>query len=171
VWVFNIGGPWLLLAFWLGTRARRVRDAVVAGGLALGIAVLTYYAFTPLYDPPAEIEQVPRLAGIWTAIAAVAGGGFGAAGGVWRLKAGRVRAAAVAVIGAAMAGEALVQYVRRGRSGEFLDGMEFAIGVLLPLLLLADVEERRTAYLVLLALTVLAYVATLVVRLTTGALV
>src|SRR5436190_13017457 len=52
-WAFNLGGPWLAVAFVLGRYGRSMRDAAFCVALTLVTAVSSHYAFVRF------VEQLP----------------------------------------------------------------------------------------------------------------
>jgi hypothetical protein len=107
----NAGGPWLLLAFLIGTLTGAPVRGPVCGALALGAAVLTYYAaydIARIYDPAADPRYFIPGGAAWLAVAVPAGAAFGAAGAVWRAGPRRLRAAALVLLSGALLSEALL---------------------------------------------------------------
>jgi len=105
---FNLGGPWLLLAWLIGCWAGSNPRGALCGGLALAAGVLAYYAVytsgitvggqeSRVYDPESRA---------WLLLAALSGPVFGAAG-AWSRSAGRwLRIGGVTIVAAALLAEA-----------------------------------------------------------------
>ena len=98
---------WLAIAFVAGRRARSVPGGAVAGFLALGTAVLAYYAVQQTYGTWTESETAVSY---WQLLAAVTGPVAGGLGAASRLSRPLLRGLAVAAMSAAFCAEALTGY-------------------------------------------------------------
>jgi len=170
-WVFNLGGPWFIIAFIYGARVRRVLAGAIGAALLMAVAVATYYLLAPSFDVPREAAAAVPLTVIWTFVGGVGGAAMGAGGALWQAATGARRAVGVALLAGVLAGEGLVQYLRLGRGGDFVFGIELALGLMLPFALLSDGREREWSLAVTAAMTVFAFFAVFVIRLFTKSLV
>ena len=154
----NFVGAWLALAFFTGAAALRALTGACYGLLSLLAAVAAYYLLIALFDVGVRVAGASHAATVWGGVALVAGPVMGLAGGVWRHGTGPVRSVAVATLAAGLLAESVVTGWGRSPSFEpFVEpvdlglAIEFAIGLLLPYLLLRR-GERLTAYLALVPL-------------------
>ena len=129
-----LGGPWLAAAWAIGalvgSRARGARF----GAAALGIGTAAWYLLTVVADGRSALGYALPVAAAWMPVALGAGGLFGFAGAAWSDGTPRVRAASVAGLAGALAGEALLMASEwSGRAAERVLTLEFvaALGVLL----------------------------------------
>jgi len=127
-WVGGLGVPWLLVAFCVGALARRRVAGAAGGAVALVVATMTWYVL----HAAATGRGIAHIVVVWSALAVVCGGVFGAAGAHWRAG----HAAPVALLAGAFAGEALVLATEWPRhvAGTVLVA-ELAVAALLPFLL------------------------------------
>jgi hypothetical protein len=154
----NFVGVWLALAFFTGAAAHRSLTGACYGLLSLLAAVAAYYLLIALFDVGVRVTGASHAATVWGGVALVAGPVMGLAGGVWRHGTGPVRSIAVATLAAGLLAESVVTGWDRFPSfASFTDpsglglAAEFAIGLLLPCLLLRR-GERLTAYVALVPL-------------------
>jgi hypothetical protein len=162
----NLIGVWLAVAFLLGGSARTIPTGALRGLIALIAAVVTYYLLIALLGEGIRAIGASHAATIWGFVAFIAGPVLGGAGAVWRHGTGWPRAIGVAVLAAALVGEAVVfggpRLVRVDQlvydPGAFLFAAEGVIGLLLPALLLRR-GERLRGYLATVALAVVAALA------------
>lgn len=104
-------GPWVVVTAMIGRRAENPQTAGAAGFAALVCGVVAYYAVS------ATTVGLPKeVAGLWLALAAVAGPGIGlfgyfAAGGVKPTS-----TVAVAILLGILGGEAMFELLRSGNS-------------------------------------------------------
>ena len=103
----NVAGPWLLLAFALGTRSRAALPGAVLGAVALLAAILGYYLAIELLD----VEQAPNRLSLdagsaWAVAAVPVGAFFGLCGAAWR--ANVAVPLALGLLGGALFGEGLI---------------------------------------------------------------
>jgi hypothetical protein len=98
---------WLAIAFVAGRRSRSLIGGAVAGFLALGLTVATYYLAQASYGTWVESQ---RAVGYWQLVAALTGPVFGAAGAASRSAHPAVRGLAAAAMSAACCAEALIGY-------------------------------------------------------------
>jgi hypothetical protein len=157
-WAFNIGGPWLAVAFVLGRYGRSFRDAAFRGALVLVTAVISYYAFVRFvehlpghlyrnYRSPSRLMTLVTGGPAWIPIAIIGGALLGVSG-LGSRSSGRavVRVVSVALMSGVLAGEGLLWLVRRGNAGDFVFALEMVVGVTLPWLLLRERSEQLRAW-------------------------
>src|SRR3954466_14985572 len=87
-----LGGPWLAVAWTVGTLAGAPRRAALSGGAGLALGTFCWYALSTVTGGPAEDYAV--LAAVWAVVALAAGGAFGWAGSVYARGGRRARTAA-----------------------------------------------------------------------------
>ncbi len=123
----NLSAPWVLIAWFAGTRSRRIPVSSVLGLAATTIALVGFYLVSAVVEPM-DRGGVVRDVGAWVSAnrvyfeaALVSGPLFGALGGWW---ARRPSPSAFAVAGLLMIGEPLVLW---------LTGAIFPSGVLSPI--------------------------------------
>ncbi len=115
-WLASLGGPWLAAAFAAGALARTRGEAIAAGAVAIVAGTLAYYSVFALHHAVSELSLPTQgmrygaaMAVAWSAAGLAIGGGFGAAGFVWRRGGRSVAAAAgAAALAGALIGEALL---------------------------------------------------------------
>ena len=168
-WLFNMIGPWAAVAFFVGARGRSSRAGAVLGAAVLLAAVATYYAVTPVLVELRIARESLLAAPVWALGGLIGGALYGAAGTWWR-RGVSLRPVGVALLGGLLAAEALVSFYRGGRSGDFLFGVELALGLALPWLLLDERRERGPAFGMVLVLSVGAFVAVSLIRTFTNSL-
>jgi hypothetical protein len=142
----NAGGPWLAGAFAAGAVGARVGVGAATGAGALLVAVLTYYGVYRLVVGDVVADPL-RAITIWGAAALVIGASFGAAGAAWAGGSGRAHLLGASVLSGGFLAEAILRGVEveiwtgidLGRTSVLVAAAEFAIAVVLPLVLL----ERR----------------------------
>jgi hypothetical protein len=122
----NLSAPWVLIAWFAGTRARRIPVSIVLGLAATTIALAGFYLVSGVVEPM-DRGGVVRDVGAWISANRVyfeagllSGPVFGALGGWW---ARRRSPSVFAVAGLLMIGEPLVLW---------LTGATFPNGVLSP---------------------------------------
>ena len=103
-----LGGPWLAAAFTIGALAGSRRRGALGGGAALALGTAAWYLLTVAAGGTAALAYAAPVAAAWAAVALCAGALFGLAGAVWRDGGRRARAAAIAALSGALAGEALL---------------------------------------------------------------
>jgi Family of unknown function (DUF6518) len=103
-----LGAPWLAAAWGLGSLAgSRLRGALAgAAALVLG-TVCWYFVSLAIHGPPAVGYVVPVSIG-WSVVAGAAGAAFGLIGALWRDGDTPARAASIALLAGALAGEAVL---------------------------------------------------------------
>ncbi len=150
-----LGGPWLAAAWAIGALTRSRRRGAIFGGAALGVGTAAWYVLTVVADGRAALDYALPVAGAWMPVALGAGALFGFAGAAWSDGTPRERAASVAALAGALAGEALLLAGQwSGRAAERVLSVEFATAI--GLLLLA---RRRANLSLTLAVFALAAVA------------
>src|SRR3954453_23643816 len=78
-----LGGPWLAVAWAVGTLAGSPRRAALSGGAGLALGTFCWYALSSVTGGPAE--DYARVAAVWAVGALAAGAAFGWAGAVYAL--------------------------------------------------------------------------------------
>jgi hypothetical protein len=162
----SLPGPWLVVAFTAGAISGRARSGALAGLLALGAAVATYY----VVRTPSEGSFFGGVFIAWLVVAALAGPVFGLAGGAWRTARRRWSTAGVALLGGALLGEAALLAADANPYSPFfpgvpaytIAGLEGMLGIGLPPLLALAGERWLALGLTLLAAFAVA-VATLAI--------
>jgi hypothetical protein len=149
----NAVGPWVAVGFAAGAVQRDARLGSVAGAIALCVGVATYYMAALLTWGDRAPTFLPVLALVWLLVAAVSGGGVGAAGGAWASH-GRYRSLGLIVLVGALLAEAAYQLVQLevwhgidvARTGVQIAAIDSIPAVLAPVVLL-ERGRRTTAYL------------------------
>ncbi|HEX5268236.1 MAG TPA: DUF6518 family protein [Acidimicrobiales bacterium] len=135
-WIANIGGPWLVAAFVLGTLARSPRTAAAWGTLALLSAVGSYYTWIALVQDGAGRQHLGWLVALWVVVGAGAGTAFGAAGWAWRTGPGPARLVGAGLLSSALVGEAAVLLAGESAGVQAVFLAELVVGGALPWALL-----------------------------------
>lgn len=158
-WFSALGAPWLIAAFLIGAFVGRRRLGAAAGGAALALGVVVYYAIYHFVEHGMGVVYSTTVGAAWAIGALPAGAVFGWAGAAWHQRRGPWSAAAVA---GALLGEALLlqQIWHRPLAVRVLV-IEAAAGVLCALLLS---RQRGRAVALTGAVAVLVVVAELAVR-------
>ncbi len=164
----NTVAVWVAVAFAAGALGVSIVGGAIRGLTALLAAVVVYEALTGTLGYGVSSGGAVHASLVWGATATVIGPVFGSAGATWRGSRGRARAIAVAVLGAAFIAEGLVFGAPRlvvvdelvHDPGAIVLGLEMAIGLAIPWLLLRP-GERRTGYV---ALAVLGAIAALAIE-------
>lgn len=154
----NSGAVWLVPAFFLAALASRGRLAVVVGILTLYGELIGYYVSAAIFP-----KSTPTLffLVLWGEIALVAGPLAGIAGHWWRGEHPSRRVAALAFLGGVFVAEGLYFFLI---ISDHLAGWGWiVIGTLLPLVCGRSTRDRLFALLVLPLLTLLGFVAYLVI--------
>ena len=161
----NAIGAWLAVAFVLGGSARTIPTGALRGLIGLLSAVAAYYLLFAVLGEGFRAQGATHAATIWGVVALVAGPVMGGAGAIWRYGTGWPRAIGVAVLAAALIGEAIVfgggriaQLDPSSDPGSILYFVELVVGLALPLVLLRS-DERIRGYVATLALAVVAGIA------------
>jgi hypothetical protein len=125
-----LGGPWLAAAWAVGALAGSRARGALGGGAALALGTAAWYMLTVAAGGRSAAGYVVPVATAWVPVALGAGALFGFAGATWR-DGGRVeRAAAIAALAGALAGEALLLAGEwTGRAAELVLTAELAFGV------------------------------------------
>jgi len=138
----SLGGPWLAVAWAVGTLAGSPARAAVSGGAGLALGTFCWYALSTVAGGPAE--DYARVAAAWAVVALFAGAFFGLAGCAYARGGPRLRAAALALVAGTLAGEALLLFGEwTGRAGRAALAVELAAAVAV-----LAVGARRTALVV-----------------------
>lgn len=156
----NLIGVWLGLAFALGSTARTIPTGALRGLIGLLSAVVGYYVLNWLFGDGYRAIGASHAATVWGVVALGMGPLLGLAGGAWRHATGTARAAAVALLAAALVAEGVVfggpRLLRLDLSsdvGAVVFGLEALMGLALPLVLLRA-SERLVGVVVMLGLAV-----------------
>ena len=132
--LFALGGPWFIVAFAVGATARRPVTGAIGGGVALVVSVAVYYALMLAVERRTGRGYAMSMTILWGAAAVPCGLLFGAAGALWRDRREDLRAAGLALLGGALAGEALLLLARGGpNSGGWVLPCELLGGIALVL--------------------------------------
>jgi hypothetical protein len=165
----NAIGAWLAVAFVLGAVARTIPTGALRGLIGLLSAVAVYYVLIALFGQGFRALGASHAATIWGGVALVAGPLLGLAGAVWRHGHGWPRAAAVALLAAALIAEGVAfgatswaSFAANGGladdPGALILAAEALVGLALPAVLLSA-GERIRGYVVTGGLAVAAAVA------------
>jgi hypothetical protein len=150
-----LGGPWLAAAWSIGALARSRAHGALGGGAALALGTAAWYLLTVAAGGRAAVAYAAPVAAAWAAVALGAGALFGLAGAAWRDGGSRVRAAAIASLAGALAGEALLLAGQwSGRAAALVLATELGVG-----LALLAVARRRVPLALTLAVFAVAAVA------------
>ncbi len=151
----GLGGPWLAAAWIIGALSGSRRRGALGGGAALALGTGAWYLLTVAAGGRAAVAYAVPVAAAWAVVALAAGALFGLAGATWRDGPPRVRAAAVAALAGALAGEALLLAGQwAGRAAAVVLAVELAAG-----LGLLAAARRRTPLLLTLGVFAVAAVA------------
>ncbi len=162
----NAVGAWVAVAFATGALGTRPLGGALRGLAALLVGVAVYELLTGTLGYGVSSGGAVHASLVWGTVAAVIGPVFGLAGATWRGSRGWPRAIAAAFLGAALIAEGVgfggARLVHVGQlvydPGALLLAGEIAVGLALPWLLLRP-GERRSGYLAMVVLAVLAAVA------------
>jgi hypothetical protein len=147
----NAMGPWVVTAFIAGVAAGRPVVGIVAGVVALAVAVVTYYLGAVIFWG----DRVPDLRLtilVWLAAGLVAGSILGGAGGTWAGADRRWRPLAAALLSGGLLAEA-AYYANDLANCNCLDAtrpalyvvlVNFAVAVVAPIILVAPGARIRT---------------------------
>jgi hypothetical protein len=127
-----LGAPWLAVAWIVGAMAGSRRRGALGGAAALVLGTGGWYLLTVVAAASgwAAAHYAVPVAAAWGLVALGAGAFFGFAGATWRDGAPAARAAAVAVLSGALAGEALLlMRAWPGRAAAFVLAAELAAGL------------------------------------------
>jgi Family of unknown function (DUF6518) len=125
-----LGGPWLAAAWSIGALAGSRARGALGGGAALGLGTAAWYLLTVAAGGRAAVAYAVPVAAAWAAVALGAGALFGLAGAAWRDGGRRVRAAAIAALAGALAGEALLLAGQwSGRAAALVLTTELSVGI------------------------------------------
>jgi hypothetical protein len=106
----NATGPWVAVAFAAGAVAGRPRAGAMAGAIALGIGVGTYYVAGLLTWPGGTPSSLGLLVPVWLVVAVATGALVGATGGLWA-SGRRYREVGQMVLGGALLAEATYRFI------------------------------------------------------------
>jgi hypothetical protein len=150
-----LGAPWLAAAWGLGALADSRLRGALAGAAALVLGTLCWYFVSlAIHGLPAVGYVVPVSMG-WSLVAGAAGAAFGLVGAVWRDGGPVARAASIALLAGALAGEAVLLLGKwSGHAASLVLGVE-----LLAATTALMVSRRRAPILLTLSLFLVAAVA------------
>ena len=103
-----LGAPWLAAAWGLGALAGSQRRGALAGGAALVLGTWCWYFVSLALTGPAAVGYVVPVSIAWALVAGAAGAAFGIVGALWRDGNRFARAASIAMLAGALAGEAVL---------------------------------------------------------------
>jgi hypothetical protein len=151
----GLGAPWLAVAWLVGTLASTRARGAAGAAAALGLGTAAWYFLTVLTGGRAGAAYAVPVATRWVVVALAAGAIFGLMGATWR-DGGRVaRAASVATLAGALAGEALLLAGEwSGRAAQLVLTAELAVSVALLI-----AARRRAPLLLAVALFAVAGIA------------
>jgi hypothetical protein len=147
----NAMGPWVVVAFIAGVAAGRPVAGILAGLIALAVAVATYYLGAVIFWG----DRVPDLRVtilVWLAAGLAAGSILGGAGGTWAGADRRWRPLAAALLSGGLLAEA-TYYANDLANCNCLDAtrpalyvvlINFAVAVVAPIILVAPGSRLRT---------------------------
>ena len=125
-----LGGPWLAAAWSIGALAGSRARGALGGGAALALGTAAWYLLTVAAGGRAAVAYAVPVAAAWAGVALGAGALFGLAGAAWRDGGRRVRAAAIAALAGALAGEALLLAGQwSGRAAALVLTTELSVGL------------------------------------------
>jgi hypothetical protein len=128
----GLGAPWLAVAWLVGTLASTRTRGAAGGAAALGLGTAAWYFLTVLAGGRAGAAYAVPVATRWVVVALAAGALFGFIGAVWRDGGRLARAASVATLAGALAGEALLLAGEwSGRAAQLVLTAELAVSVAL----------------------------------------
>lgn len=150
-----LGGPWLAAAWGLGAVAGSRLRGALAGAVALVLGTLCWYFVSlAIHGPPAVAYVVPVSMG-WSLVAGAAGGAFGLVGALWRDGDTVARAASIALVAGALAGEAVLLFGKwTGQVASLVLGLELLAATTALVL-----SRRRAPIMLTLSLFLVAAVA------------
>jgi hypothetical protein len=150
-----LGAPWLAVAWSIGALAGSRARGALGGAAALALGTAAWYLLTVAAGGRAAVAYAVPVAAAWAGVALGAGALFGLAGAAWRDGGRRVRAAAIAALAGALAGEALLLAGQwSGRAAALVLTTELSVGIGL----LAAARRRAPLALTLLVFAVAAVV-------------
>jgi hypothetical protein len=150
-----LGGPWLAAAWGLGALAGSRRRGALAGAAALVLGTFCWYFVSlAIHGPPAVGYVVPVSMG-WSLLAGGAGAAFGLVGALWRDGDPVARAASIALLAGALAGEAVLLFGKwTGQVTSLVLGIELLAATTALML-----SRRRAPIMLTLSLFIVAAVA------------
>lgn len=150
-----LGAPWLAAAWGLGALAGSRLRGALAGAAALVLGTLCWYFVSlAIHGPPAVGYVVPVSIG-WSLVAGAAGAAFGLVGALWRDGETVARAASIALLAGALAGEAVLLFGKwTGQAASLVLGVELLAATTALML-----SRRRAPIMLTLSLFLVAAVA------------
>jgi hypothetical protein len=160
---FSLAGPWLALAFALGSLPTRRMTAVLVGALGLVGGLSGYYGYMRLAEYASPAYLAPEVV-LWLPIAVVSGSIFGYLGAAWRRDGDRARVVAVTLSAGALAVEAVTHLAGSGNDWllvhtpelESAYYIELLAALALPLMLMTKWPQRVACYTAIVAVAGLA---------------
>jgi hypothetical protein len=132
-WVSRLGAPWLLTAFLVGAFVRDRRLGALSGGAALAIGTAVYYAVFHFIEHSIGLGYAVVVGTAWAMVGLLVGAVFGYAGAAWRVRDRWARIVAMAALGGALIGEAVLLMTRwDDPTAHAILLAELAVGALIP---------------------------------------
>lgn len=145
-WPFNMGSPWLAVAFMAGAIGCGLWGGAARGAVALVTAVAAYYGYMHYVEGQANLSYLRNIAAPWLGVALVGGPLFGFAGALRRTGSPRARIAAVALLAGALMEESALLLLRPyNLATRAVISLGLVAAVALPWLLLRDRREALAA--------------------------
>jgi hypothetical protein len=147
----NAVGPWLIAAYFVGSRFGDPRNGAIGGLVALTIGVTAYYIGLLAFYGPVLNEVAIAAGALWVVAAAVVGPLYGAAGSAWAAGEGRWRVTAVALLSGGLLAEAAYRAITveawtgvdLSRSAIQVAIVDLVLAILVPLALLERARWAR----------------------------
>ena len=151
----GLGAPWLAAAWGVGALADSRLRGALAGAAALVLGTWCWYSVSLALHGPQAVGYVLPASVAWSLVAGGAGAAFGLVGALWRDGNTVARAASIAMLAGALAGEAvLLSREWTGQAASLVLGLELVAAT--TALLLA---RRRAPIMLSLGLFLVAAVA------------
>jgi hypothetical protein len=132
-WTSRLGAPWLVTAFAVGAVVGERRRGALAGGAALAIGTAVYYFVFHFVEHRIGLGYALVVGAAWALVGVGIGGAFGYAGAAWRARDRWARIVAIAALGGALAGEAVLLMTRwDDPTAHAILLAELALGALIP---------------------------------------
>jgi Family of unknown function (DUF6518) len=150
-----LGAPWLAAAWGLGALAGSRLRGALAGAAALVLGTLCWYLVSLAIHGPAAVGYVVPVSVAWSLVAGAAGAAFGLVGALWRDGDTVARAASIALLAGAFAGEAVLLFGKwTGQAASLVLGLELLAATTALML-----SRRRAPIILTLGLFLIAAVA------------
>ena len=150
-----LGAPWLAAAWALGALAGSRLRGALAGAAALVLGTLCWYFVSLALHGDSAVSYVVPVSMAWSLVAGAAGAAFGLIGALWRDGHTVARAASIALLAGALAGEAVLLAGKwTGQAASLVLGLELLAATVALML-----SRRRAPIMLTLGLFVVAAVA------------